>query len=41
MNGIIHPCSHPTNGDPQPTSESEIFDNIYTYTDKVIRLVSP
>ena len=18
MNGIIHPCSHPTNGDPQP-----------------------
>lgn len=41
MNGIIHPCSHPQNGGPQPQSEQEIFDNIYKYTDKIIRIVKP
>ena len=41
MNGIIHPCAHPQNGAPQPQSEAEIFDNIYKYTDKVIKLVKP
>jgi 5'-3' exonuclease len=41
MNGIIHPCAHPQNGGPQPKSEVEIFDNIYKYTDKLIRLVKP
>lgn len=40
MNGIIHPCAHPQNG-PQPQSEQEIFDNIYLYTDKVIKIVKP
>ena len=40
MNGIIHPCAHPQSG-PQPESEQEIFDNIYTYTDKIIRIVKP
>jgi 5'-3' exoribonuclease 2 len=41
MNGIIHPCAHPQNGGPQPKSEQEIFDNIYAYTDKIIRLARP
>ena len=40
MNGIIHPASHPANG-PAPQSELEIFENIYEYTDKVIRIVKP
>ena len=40
MNGIIHPASHPQNG-PQPQSEQEIFENIYDYTDKVIKIVKP
>ena len=40
MNGIIHPASHPSNG-PAPQSELEIFENIYEYTDKVIKIVKP
>ena len=40
MNGIIHPASHPPSG-PAPQSELEIFENIYEYTDKVIRIVKP
>ena len=41
MNGIIHPCARPMNGEPQPKSENEIFNNIYEYTDKVIKIVKP
>lgn len=40
MNGIIHPCAHPQNG-PQPSSEQEIYENIFKYTDKLIRIVKP
>jgi 5'-3' exoribonuclease 2 len=40
MNNIIHPCSHPPRG-AQPQSEGEIFENIYAYIDKLIRLVKP
>ena len=40
MNGIIHPCAHPQNG-PQPSSENEIFENIYAYVDKIMRIVKP
>jgi 5'-3' exoribonuclease 2 len=40
MNGIIHPCSRPSDG-PQPTCEEEIFANVFRYTDRVIRIVKP
>jgi 5'-3' exoribonuclease 2 len=40
MNGIIHPCAHPQAG-PQPQSEGEIFENIYEYMDKIMRIVRP
>jgi len=41
MNGIIHPCAHPQNGGPQPRSEQEIFENIFAYTDKIVKIVKP
>ena len=41
MNGIIHPCSNPQNGGPQPQSEQEIFENIYQYTDKILNIIRP
>lgn len=41
MNGIIHPCSHPQNGGPQPQSEQEIFENIFAYTDKIMKIIKP
>ena len=40
MNGIIHPCAHPQNK-AQPKNESEMFNNIFEYTDKVIQIVKP
>lgn len=40
MNGIIHPCAHPVDKE-QPTSEAEIFNNIFEYTDKIMSIVRP
>lgn len=40
MNGIIHPCCHPQ-GKPQPKNETEMFNNIFEYTDKVLRIARP
>lgn len=40
MNGIIHPCTHPTNGRAPPT-ETEMFNNIFEYVDRLIRIVQP
>jgi 5'-3' exoribonuclease 2 len=40
MNGIIHPCTHPTNGK-QPLSETEMFNNIFEYVDRILRIVRP
>jgi len=40
MNGIIHPCTHPQDK-PAPTSESEMFNNIFEYTDKIMKIVKP
>jgi len=42
MNGIIHPCARPQqNGGAPVGSEQEIFDNIYAYTDKILKIVKP
>jgi len=40
MNGIIHPCTHPTNGK-QPLTETEMFNNIFEYVDRLIRIIRP
>lgn len=40
MNGIIHPCCHPLDR-PAPRSETEMFNLIFEYTDKVINIVRP
>jgi 5'-3' exoribonuclease 2 len=40
MNGIIHPCTHPTNGK-QPSTETEMFNNVFEYVDRLIRIVRP
>ena len=40
MNGIIHPCAHPEDRDP-PSSLAEMFNSIFDYCDKLIRIVKP
>lgn len=40
MNGIIHPCCHPTDR-PAPRSQIEMFNLIFEYTDKVLEIVKP
>jgi 5'-3' exoribonuclease 2 len=40
MNGIIHPCCHPEDGS-QPQTEAEMFNNIFLYIDKLMRIVRP
>lgn len=40
MNGIIHPCTHPVDK-AQPTCESEMFNNVFEYTDKIMKIVKP
>jgi len=40
MNGIIHPCCHPENG-LIPQTETEMFNNIFSYIDKLMRIVRP
>ena len=43
MNGIIHPCSHPQ-GESEiriPQNESEMFQNIKTYLDLILKLTKP
>ena len=40
MNGIIHPCAHPEDRD-APTSLAEMFNSIFDYCDKVIRIIRP
>jgi len=41
MNGIIHPCARGQGGMPNPTSEDEIYENIFNYTDKIMRIARP
>jgi len=40
MNGIIHPCAHPIDRD-SPDSISEIFNGIFDYVDKIIKIIKP
>ncbi|KAL7675089.1 hypothetical protein ACOME3_001359 [Neoechinorhynchus agilis] len=40
MNGIIHPCFHPTNK-PAPKSEEEIILAIYKYIDRLMAVIRP
>lgn len=40
MNGIVHPCSHPEHK-PAPTTEDEMFLDIFTYTDRVLMMARP
>jgi len=40
MNGIIHPCSNPPHG-PAPKSDVEMFNNIFEYVDKLMKIVKP
>ena len=40
MNGIMHPCCHPEEG-PPPRNEAEMFNAVFAYTDKLMRIVRP
>ena len=40
MNGIIHPCTHPP-GKPEPQTDVEMFNNIFEYLDKIMRIIKP
>lgn len=40
MNGMIHPCFHPENGE-APESFPEVFHNVELYIDRVFNLIRP
>ncbi|KAF0699100.1 Aste57867_10302 [Aphanomyces stellatus] len=40
MNGIIHPCAHPENGE-QPRTEEEMFLRLMEYVDRLVACVRP
>lgn len=40
MNGIIHPCTHPEN-EKQPLCETDMFNKIFEYVDRLLRIVRP
>ena len=40
MNGIIHPCAHPEDRE-SPSSITEMFNSIFDYCDKIIRITKP
>ena len=40
MNGLIHPCFHPTNGN-YPETLEEVYHNVELYVDRIFNLVRP
>ena len=40
MNGIVHPCTHPEDGN-APKNEEEMMTAIFKYTDRVVNMVRP
>jgi 5'-3' exoribonuclease 2 len=40
MNGIIHPCAHPEEGE-QPKTEEEMFLRLMEYVDRIVACVRP
>ena len=41
MNGIIHPCSHPSDDPTFRISEEQIFDNVFRYIEFLIQTIKP
>jgi len=41
MNGIIHPCSHPSDDATFTITEKQIFDNIFGYIEFLIQTIKP
>ncbi|KAG0131866.1 XRN 5'-3' exonuclease N-terminus-domain-containing protein [Tuber indicum] len=40
MNGIVHPCSHPEEGEP-PATEEAMMLAVFAYTERVVNMVRP
>ncbi|KAI9921006.1 hypothetical protein PsorP6_000630 [Peronosclerospora sorghi] len=40
MNGLIHPCAHPENGD-VPKTEEEMYRRVMAYVDRLVAAVRP
>lgn len=40
MNGLIHPCAHPENGE-QPKTEAHMYLNVMRYVDRLVAAVRP
>ena len=40
MNGIIHPCCHPTEG-PVPPDETAMMKAIMDYLDRIVQMIRP
>ena len=41
FNGIVHPCCHPEDGQPQPKSEEEMLRRIEAHLDRLMELMRP
>lgn len=41
MNGIIHPCTTGGLNGKVPTTEAEMFNNIFEYVDTLMKIIQP